>query len=81
MTERRNAASRLVAEWKPARQGSLHRVDLVEGWFEEICTADTAERLRLGEVLVAMIDCDVLVHTAGAAVHRAAPPSERGGDL
>jgi O-methyltransferase len=52
------AASRSVAEWNLARQGVRHRVELVEGWFDVTCTEQTVERLGLGNVLVAMIDCD-----------------------
>ena len=52
------AASRPVAEWNLARQGVRHRVELVEGWFDQTCTAETVDRHRLGGVLVAMIDCD-----------------------
>lgn len=52
------AASRSVAEWNLARQGVRHRVELVEGWFDETCTPEAVERHQLGQVLVAMIDCD-----------------------
>jgi len=51
-------ASRALAEWNLSRQGVVHRVDLVEGWFDETCTSATIERCRLEKVLVAMIDCD-----------------------
>jgi hypothetical protein len=52
------AASRSVTEWNLTRQGVLDRVTLVEGWFDDTCTAETVERYGLGGVLVAMIDCD-----------------------
>jgi hypothetical protein len=52
------AASRSVTEWNLARQGVLDRVNLVQGWFDETCNAETVERYQLGDVLVAMIDCD-----------------------
>jgi len=52
------AASRQVAEWNLARQDVLGRVELIEGWFDETCTVETVDRHRLGDVLVAMIDCD-----------------------
>jgi hypothetical protein len=53
------ATSRQVTEWHLERQGVLGRVELVEGWFADTCNPHTAARTGLGDVVVAMIDCDL----------------------
>jgi hypothetical protein len=42
----------------------MSRVVLVKGWYEETLTAQTAQRLGLGEVHLAMIDCVIYSSTA-----------------
>ena len=41
-------------------------MELVEGWFDETCNDRTTERLGLGSVVVAMIDCDIYSASARA---------------
>jgi O-methyltransferase len=43
-----------------------HRVALVKGWFDETATPETAVRLGLQRVSLAMIDCDVYSSTVTA---------------
>jgi hypothetical protein len=53
--------SRRTTEWNLARQGVESRVELVEGWFSETCTAPRAEELASAHVV--MLDCDIFSAT------------------
>lgn len=54
------ASTRSATERYLAGSGvDLERVELVEGWFEDTLTRDTADELDLDKVSLVLIDCDL----------------------